>query len=71
MKSRSIVALLALVLACSQGCGAKTKRIVFLTNGDDPFWDACLQGLLEGEKKYDLAKAGRRACDNLMLERVR
>jgi ribose transport system substrate-binding protein len=31
---------------------------VFLTNGDDPFWDALLQGLLEGEKKYELAKAG-------------
>jgi len=37
------------------------KRIVFLTNGDDPFWDALLQGLTEGEKKYELAKAGLKA----------
>jgi ribose transport system substrate-binding protein len=68
MKSRSRLALLALLLAWTFGCGdGKTssqqggegvKRIVFLTNGDDPFWDALLQGLLEGEKKYDLAKDG-------------
>jgi ribose transport system substrate-binding protein len=34
------------------------KRIVFVTNGDDPFWDACLSGLKEGEKQFDLAAAG-------------
>ena len=32
-----------------------TKRIIFVTNGDDPFWDACLSGLKEGEKQYKLA----------------
>jgi ribose transport system substrate-binding protein len=32
-----------------------TKRIVFMTNGDDPFWDALLSGLKEGEKTFDLA----------------
>jgi ribose transport system substrate-binding protein len=35
-----------------------TKRIIFVTNGDDPFWDACLSGLKEGEKQHELAKAG-------------
>jgi ribose transport system substrate-binding protein len=35
-----------------------TKRIIFVTNGDDPFWDACLSGLKEGEKKFDLEAAG-------------
>ena len=34
---------------------AGTKRIIFVTNGDDPFWDACLSGLKEGEKQYKLA----------------
>jgi ribose transport system substrate-binding protein len=34
------------------------KRIIFVTNGDDPFWDACLSGLKEGEKQFDLAAAG-------------
>jgi ribose transport system substrate-binding protein len=34
------------------------KRIIFVTNGDDPFWDACLSGLKEGEKQHDLAAAG-------------
>jgi ribose transport system substrate-binding protein len=32
-----------------------TKRIIFVTNGDDPFWDACLSGLKEGEKQFKLA----------------
>ena len=35
-----------------------TKRIIFVTNGDDPFWDACLSGLKEGEKQFELADAG-------------
>jgi len=35
--------------------GTGTKRIIFVTNGDDPFWDACLSGLKEGEKQYKLA----------------
>jgi ribose transport system substrate-binding protein len=34
------------------------ERIIFVTNGDDPFWDACLSGLKEGEKKFELAAAG-------------
>jgi ribose transport system substrate-binding protein len=48
------------------GCGPKgagpesgseptTKRFIFLTNGDDPFWDACNAGLQEGAKQADLA----------------
>jgi ribose transport system substrate-binding protein len=35
-----------------------TKRIIFVTNGDDPFWDACLSGLNEGAKQHKLAEAG-------------
>jgi ribose transport system substrate-binding protein len=37
------------------GPAAGTKRIIFVTNGDDPFWDACLSGLKEGEKQFKLA----------------
>jgi ribose transport system substrate-binding protein len=37
---------------------AGTRRIIFVTNGDDPFWDACLSGLKEGEKQHALAAAG-------------
>lgn len=40
------------------GRSAGVKRIIFVTNGDDPFWDACLSGLREGEKQFDLAAAG-------------
>ena len=38
------------------GAGAPaggTKRIVFLTNGSDPFWDACRSGLDEGAKQFE------------------
>jgi ribose transport system substrate-binding protein len=35
-----------------------TKRIMFVTNGDDPFWDALLSGLNEGAKQHKLAEAG-------------
>src|SRR6187399_1686790 len=34
------------------------KRIVFLTNGSDPFWDACRSGLEEGAKQLEIDKAG-------------
>jgi len=37
---------------------AGSKRLVFITNGDDPFWDALLSGLKEGEKRFDCAAAG-------------
>jgi len=35
-----------------------TRRFVFITNGDDPFWDACLSGLEEGASRFDCAAAG-------------
>lgn len=38
--------------------GGGLKRIIFVTNGDDPFWDALLQGLKEGEKQFDLKASG-------------
>lgn len=34
------------------------KRLIFITNGDDPFWHACNAGLLEGAKRTDLASHG-------------
>lgn len=64
-----LVACAATVMAgCSQPTGptagdspAATKRLVFITNGDDPFWDACNAGLVEGAKRTDLAARGLRA----------
>ncbi|MFM8379775.1 MAG: substrate-binding domain-containing protein [Planctomycetia bacterium] len=40
---------------------AAAQRFVFITNGDDPFWDACNAGLVEGAKRSDLAAKGLRA----------
>jgi ribose transport system substrate-binding protein len=40
------------------GPTATAKRIIFITNGDDPFWDALLSGLKEGEKRFGCTAAG-------------
>jgi ribose transport system substrate-binding protein len=39
---------------------AEIKRIMFITNGDAPFWDACQAGMKDGEKKFKLKQAGYR-----------
>lgn len=44
--------------AAGSGSGSGTKRLVFLTNGDDPFWDTCNAGLKEAAKELDIAADG-------------
>ena len=39
------------------GCGEPTKRIILLTNGADPFWDAMRAGMQDAEKDFKLADA--------------
>src|SRR5688572_8707426 len=48
-----------LAIASALGCSGQAgpKRIMFITNGDDPFWDALLSGLNEGAKQHQLAEA--------------
>ncbi len=41
--------------------GSGVKRFMFLTNGDDPFWDALGAGLAEGAKQQGLEAKGLRA----------
>jgi ribose transport system substrate-binding protein len=51
-----------LALVALSGCGGNTgKRIIILTNGNSPFWDACRVGLQEADAKLELKKAGMRA----------
>ena len=38
--------------------GGSGKRLIFLINTPDPFWDACRAGLVEGATAYELEKAG-------------
>ena len=68
------MSLLVLTLAALIGCGSsdpgkvaknggngKTsgeKRFIFLTNGDDPFWDTCRAGWVEMAKELKLEEAG-------------
>jgi ribose transport system substrate-binding protein len=68
--------LLVLLLACATGgCGgsasrdsagsadgksAGAKRVILLTNGADPFWDAMRAGMQDAEKDFNLAAAGLR-----------
>ena len=42
------------------GSGAGARRLVFITNGDDPFWDACNAGLVEGAKRFGIDQHGLR-----------
>jgi len=55
----AVATLLPLLAGCGSGGPASptvgTKRFVFLTNTDDPFWDACNAGLVEGAKQVGLA----------------
>jgi ribose transport system substrate-binding protein len=44
----------------ANGSAAGTKRFLFLTNGDDPFWDALGAGLIEGAKQQGLEAQGLR-----------
>ena len=44
-----------------QATGSAVKRFMFLTNGDDPFWDALGAGLAEGAKQQGLESKGLRA----------
>lgn len=70
---RFIPSLLTVVLLSCLGCTQPTgdsaespatttsselKRLIFITNGDDPFWHACNAGLLEGAKQVDLESHG-------------
>ncbi len=57
----SLAAVAVVLAGCSSQTGTPTsgkKRIVFLTNGSDPFWDACRSGLEEGAKQFEIEKAG-------------
>jgi ribose transport system substrate-binding protein len=56
-------ALLALLVALAlPGLSlAAEKRIILLTNGNSPFWDACRVGLQAADKDLDLKKAGLQA----------
>ena len=40
------------------GSGTAKKRIVFLTNGDDPFWDACRTGMDKAAEEFEIETVG-------------
>lgn len=42
----------------STGSAAGLKRIILLTNGNSPYWDACRAGLQDAEKELKLKEAG-------------
>jgi len=39
------------------GASSGKRRVVFVVNTDDPFWDACREGLKEGERHFKLAES--------------
>ncbi|MCA9222113.1 MAG: substrate-binding domain-containing protein, partial [Planctomycetales bacterium] len=40
------------------GSGSESKRILLLTNGDDPFWDCMREGMIKASEDLKLADAG-------------
>ena len=44
----------------TEGTG-QLKRLILLTNGNSPFWDACRSGLQDAERELNLAASGLRA----------
>ncbi len=58
--------MVAVFVGCAAiaGCGPSgdgSKRIILLTNGDDPFWDAMREGMNKAAADLDLKSAGYRA----------
>src|SRR5262249_34956630 len=58
-----LVTLLTISMLGLTGCGgggksSDLKRIVILTNGNSPFWDAARAGLTDAKKQLELEKAG-------------
>ena len=41
-----------------EGASSGKKRIIFLTNGDDPFWDACKAGMDKAAEDLEIEVAG-------------
>jgi ribose transport system substrate-binding protein len=57
-----LIGLGLIALAAGAGCsGRSEKRIIILTNGNSPFWDAARVGLEEAEKDLKLKDVGLRA----------
>ena len=55
--------IVGLLTGCNGNSGsssAKTKRIILLTNGDDPFWDAMRVGMEKAAEDFDLASVNLR-----------
>ena len=55
----SLVVIAGLAALAATGCGGQSgpKRVILLTNGADPFWDAMRAGMQDAEKDFDLAGA--------------
>ncbi len=57
-------ALLPLLPAGCSGSGNQQaggeKRVIFLTNGTSPFWDAARAGMMDADKEFNLKEAGLR-----------
>lgn len=42
----------------SEGTGVGTRRIIILTNGNSPYWDACRAGIQDANTQLKLSEAG-------------
>ena len=66
-KLARLAVLLVLLAALAVGCNSQrksepsVKRIIFMTNGNSPFWDTCRAGLQTADRELKLKEHGLRA----------
>ncbi|MCA9040681.1 MAG: hypothetical protein KDA65_10070, partial [Planctomycetaceae bacterium] len=61
--SSTCLGLVALIAGCTDGENGgevkpSTRRIILLTNGNSPYWDAFAAGAKQAEEKLDVGKQG-------------
>jgi ribose transport system substrate-binding protein len=53
-----IASLLLSSAGCSSDSSPKTKRLILMTNGNSPYWDAAREGLFAGAKEFKIEGHG-------------
>jgi ribose transport system substrate-binding protein len=57
----ALCGIVTFVAGCASEVPTTTKRIIILTNGNSPFWDAARAGMKDAETQLDLNTAGLKA----------
>lgn len=61
LRTLALILVIASIVTCGCGPSSRGKRIILLTNGDDPFWDAMRTGMEKAAEELNLADWNLRA----------